>query len=291
MLNIYKNDKFFDIDNKFKELLSRKEIIFETDDYTEKLKKIIEDESFVNNIKEILNSSSVRTYFEKIRRFSEKDNDFSIKFIDEIEYNEKDDILKNGFIKLKSFLKNDKNFLSKTIIFKYLPKYNRAFVDPNMRIVINPIYFEISETLEETGRNKIFQAYLFIIILHEFVHLTKFLQKEKNSFDNIPNTPKNKEGGQIFINYLFNLPKIYYITEKQASIINRPENWNNIEILSKVFEEQKVWYENYIKDHDDNVDRPSCKNNDSISFYLSLLEEEHNKINSNEIKDDWYDMD
>ena len=31
---------------------------------------------------------------------------------------------------------------------------------------------EISETLEETGRNKIFQAYLFIIILHEFVHLT-----------------------------------------------------------------------------------------------------------------------
>ena len=61
--------------------------------------------------------------------------------------------------------------------------------------------------------------------------------------------------------------------------------------MSKVFEEQKVWYENYIKDHDDNVDRPSCKNNDSISFYLSLLEEEHNKINSNEIKDDWYDMD
>ena len=297
IVNIYNSNPFFEIDKEFKKLLSRKEIILENEDYTENLKKIIKDESFIEDVKEILGCSSVKGYFENVRRFTKGKNVFSINFIKEIEMNEDDDSLKDGYNKLMEFLEKDKLFLSKIVIFKYLPKHNRAFVDPNMRIVINPIYFKISEFLEQMKRNKIFKAYLFIIILHEFVYLIKFMKNEKNSFDNVPKTPKDRECGKIFINYLFNLPVIYYITEEQASKINKPENWNKTEILSNIFKEQKEWFEKNLKDHNDNenFDRPSSNKKDSIGFYLSLrdeIEENGNKENnSKEIKDDWYDMD
>ena len=53
---LYKDTPFYDIDEEFKKLLSRKEI----NDFTDNLKKIIEDESFVKDLKEILNQQSVK---------------------------------------------------------------------------------------------------------------------------------------------------------------------------------------------------------------------------------------
>ena len=241
--NIYQETTFFDIDKEFKKLEKAKNIIVKDNDYTENLKKIIEEESFAKDLKEILNCSSVKDYFEKVRKF--EDEGYGMEILDNEEEigDINNDFLKEGFHKLYNYLEKDKNFLSKLIVYKCLPQYKRAFVDPNMRIVINPIYFEFSQSMEENKRNNIFRAYLFIIILHEIVHLVKFMKNEKNKFDNIPKTPKNKEGGKMFINYLFNLPIIYYITDKQASEINKPENWNNLEKLSKIFDEQKKWYE------------------------------------------------
>ena len=282
---IYKaNAPFFDTKEKFKSLLSRKELNFKDDDYENNLKIIIENQSFVENIKEILKCSSVKNYFEK---------DFGFNFIpEESEINENnDDFLKEGFNRLLDNLEKDNNYLKKIIVFKYLPKYNRAFVDPNMRIVINPLYFEFSQSLDQNKRNNIFRSYLIIIILHEIVHLLKFMKKEKISFDNILKTPKGKECGKMFINYLFNLPMIYYITDEQASIINEPKNWDNLSLLSNVFKEQKDWYEKNKKDIDDIFSRPLNKNNNYISFYLSLLDDDVNEGKSKEIIDDWYDMD
>ena len=70
MSNIYKmNNAFFDVDEEFKNLLSRLEINVDNEDYTQDLKKIIEDESFLKDIKEILNCNSVKNYFEKVRKF------------------------------------------------------------------------------------------------------------------------------------------------------------------------------------------------------------------------------
>ena len=294
MSNIYKmNNAFFDVDEEFKNLLSRLEINVDNEDYTQDLKKIIEDESFLKDIKEILNCNSVKNYFEKVRSFSEKDEDYDVKFVLEEKeiVDDNDDCLKEGFHKLMKNLEKDKNYLSKIIIFKYLPKYNRAFVDPNMRIAINPIYFEFSKSLDENKKNNIFKAYLIIIILHEIVHLLKFMKEEKISFENIPKTPKGKEGGKMFINYIFNLAVIYYITNDQASIINYPENWKNFEKISTVFMEQKEWFEKNKIDKGENEKRPSCEEKDSISFYLSLLENNNNEINFKENIDDWYDMD
>ena len=63
--NLYKGTIFYDTDEEFKKLISRKE----TNDFTENLTKIIEGESFIKDLKEILNQKFVKDYFEKARKF------------------------------------------------------------------------------------------------------------------------------------------------------------------------------------------------------------------------------
>ena len=291
MSSVYIGKPFFNTEEEFNNLLKGRELTLGNDDFTICLKKIIEDESFQEDLIKILNSSSVKNYFLNARRFSE--NSYQIEFIAENQIVDgEDDLLKDGYNRLMNWLRIDKNFLAKIVIYKFLPKYRRAFVDPNMRIVINPVYFEFSESLNENKRDEIFRAYLFIIIIHEIIHLVKFMKEESFPFDILPKTPKSKEGGKMFINYLFNLPVIYYITAKQAEIINNPENWNDDKLLASVFKEQQEWYEMNKKNKDDDSIRPSCKDNDSISFFLSLFENENNNSkNSQVIIDDYYDID
>ena len=288
--NLYKESEFYDTDEEFKKLISRRE----TNDFTENLKKIIEDESFIKDLKEILNQEFVKDYFEKARKFlNEEDEDnYDISFIEkEKVIKGQDDFLKDGYDRFKSFINTKNDFFSKLFIFKYLPKYRRAFVDPNMRIIINPIYFELSESLDEEKRDEIFRAYLLIIILHEIIHLVKFMNEKSISYKNILQTPKRKEGGKMFINYLFKTPMIYSINCKQASIINKPENWNKPELLSDIFKEQKEWFENNIKNKKEDINIPHPKEENSINFYLSLMDDDKNEKNSKNTIDIWYDID
>ena len=288
--NLYKESEFYDTDEEFKKLISRRE----TNDFTENLKKIIEDESFIKDLKEILNQEFVKDYFEKARKFlNEEDEDnYDISFIEkEKVIKGQDDFLKDGYDRFKSFINTKNDFFSKLFIFKYLPKYRRAFVDPNMRIIINPIYFELSESLDEEKRDEIFRAYLLIIILHEIIHLVKFMNEKSISYKNILQTTKRKEGGKMFINYLFKTPMIYSINCKQASIINKPENWNKPELLSDIFKEQKEWFENNIKNKKEDINIPHPKEENSINFYLSLMDDDKNEKNSKNTIDIWYDID
>ena len=288
--NLYKESEFYDTDEEFKKLISRRE----TNDFTENLKKIIEGESFIKDLKEILNQEFVKDYFEKARKFlNEEDEDnYDISFIEkEKVIKGQDDFLKDGYDRFKSFINTKNDFFSKLFIFKYLPKYRRAFVDPNMRIIINPIYFELSESLDEEKRDEIFRAYLLIIILHEIIHLVKFMNEKSISYKNILQTTKRKEGGKMFINYLFKTPMIYSINCKQASIINKPENWNKPELLSDIFKEQKEWFENNIKNKKEDINIPHPKEENSINFYLSLMDDDKNEKNSKNTIDIWYDID
>ena len=288
--NHYKESEFYDTDEEFKKLISRRE----TNDFTENLKKIIEDESFIKDLKEILNQEFVKDYFEKAIKFlNEEDEDnYDISYIEkEKVIKGQDDFLKDGYDRFKSFINTKNDFFSKLFIFKYLPKYRRAFVDPNMRIIINPIYFELSESLDEEKRDEIFRAYLLIIILHEIIHLVKFMNEKSISYKNILQTPKRKEGGKMFINYLFKTPMIYSINCKQASIINKPENWNKPELLSDIFKEQKEWFENNIKNKKEDINIPHPKEENSINFYLSLMDDDKNEKNSKNTIDIWYDID
>ena len=190
-----------------------------------------------------------------------------------------------------NFINNDKYFFSKLFIIKYLPKYKRSFVDQNMRIIINPLYFELSDSLNDEKRNEIFKAYLFIIILNVIFDLVKFMKEKSFQYNNIPQTPKRKEGGNMFINYLFNMSMICSINYKQALVISKLENWNKPEILSNIFKEQRKWYEENKKTKIEDISLPQPKEEDSISFYLSLVDDDNEEQISNNVIDIWYDID
>ena len=159
-----------------------------------------------------------------------------------------------------------------------------------MRIIINPLYFELSDSLNEEKKNEIFKAYLFIIILNEIVYLMKFINEKSIQYNIIPQIPKRKEG-KMFINHLFNTPMIYSINYKQALVINKPENWNKPELLSNIFKEQSKWYEENIRDKNEYITVPQTKEEDTISFYLSLVDDDNNGQISKNVIDLWYDID
>ena len=154
-----------------------------------------------------------------------------------------------------------------------------------MRIIINPLFIELSNSLKNDYEKtkEILKAYIIIILIHEVVHLLKFLKKTF-SFKNIPQTPKNKEGGEIFIEYLFGLSKINNIGYEQAKMINDLNNWNNNHNLHKIFEKDN---DKIIK----NLKEQLYNQSDYyIKFYDTDIEEEENSINDEgEQQDNWYD--
>ena len=165
MIKAEDNNKFFfNIDDEYQNLLEQKRKYDEEPEQylTKDIKKAIEDKTFIDEFEQILNSSSVKDYFDNYK-------------LDE------DNNLKDEFIKFKNNLKEDPKNLEKLFIYKYLPKSLRAFVNPLMRIVLNPLFLEPSECLPEDRKIEIIRAYLFIIIIHEMVNLLKFM-KEDNDF-------------------------------------------------------------------------------------------------------------
>lgn len=248
-------------------------------DLTVELKSILDNTEFLDDLLSILESNSVKNYLEKKRKFTEENN--NVEFITNNDVF--DDDLSKEYIKLLNYLKNDKDWLKDKIIFKYLPKYKRAIVNPLMRILVNPLYIEISELLKDDvdKRKIILKAYLIIILIHEIIHLLKFF-KEKFSFDYIPTTPKHREGGEVFIEYLFGITKIKNISLKQANIINDPNNWKDINNLHQIFENEII-VKTEKKEVNENFGY--C-----INFYNTDLEEEDNSLNNEENdQDDWYD--
>ena len=242
------------------------------EDLTDEFKNILTDEEFYNKIKNILESKTVKEYLLNKRKFM---NDNNIKII--YEFNEKyDDDLSEGYKNFMNYYYENIDCFNKLIIIKYLPKYKRAFVDPNMKIVINPLFIQLTNELNDDKEKKteILKSYLIIILIHEIIHLLKFMKSNNFSKNNISQTPNNKEGGKIFINYLFGIPIINSISYSQAKEINNENNWNNIDDLHKIFNNMKL---NYIKEEE----------NDSykINFYLSNNNEE-NEIEHN----DWFDI-
>ena len=146
----------------------------------------------------------------------------------------------NGYDNLRAefldFIKKleNKDFFYNLFILKYLPYKIRAVTDINLKVSINLLFYEFNDNIEENDKKEILKAYFKIIILHEIAYLLKYCKKNSN-YDNIPSTPNNKEGGKMFINYLFGLPTINEINLEQAKKINNLNNWENVKELRKIF--------------------------------------------------------
>ena len=249
-------------------------------DLTNELKSILDSHEFFDDLLSILESNSLKNFLEKKRKFNEENNNVEFKTNNDVS----DADMTKEYNKLLNNLKNDKNWLKNKIIFKYLPKDKRAIVNPLMRILVNPLYIEMSELLKKDidKRKIILQGYLIIILTQEFIHLLEFF-KEKNFLEYIPKNQKQIKNELILMEYLFGVTKITNISLEQAKIINVPNNWNDIQKLNKIFE----------KEISVNIDKKEANENIdySINFYYDILEEEENSFESEEDeRDDWYDF-
>ena len=273
---LYDSFKIFDnISDMYKEFKLNNELLLNEskNDLTTELNNILQDNNFYKKFKKILESKAVKYYLMNKRKF--KDNNDSI-IIDK-STDDFDDDLSNGYINFMSFYNKNKDCFKKLIIFKYLPNFRRAFVDPNMRIILNPLFIKLSDLLNENEEKKkeILESYLILILIHEIVHLLKFMNENNFSRYKIPQTPNNKEGGKMFINYLFGIPVINSISYSQAKDINNEKNWENITILNNIF--------NSIKSENKEIDIESSSY--KINFFLSNINEENETEN-----DSWYDI-
>ena len=250
-LEIYKktelNKKISNIDNEYLEYKNK---------YISKIKNLnsinydlfyylISDKAFYKEIISILKSKTIADYLNKKRYYdeiNEKNKNFNIydfKFANEgepyIEY------LSEEYKKLMDNFKDNKFFVN-IFRLKYLPFGIKAFINYNLKIIINSLYYEFNENINENNKIIIFRAALKIIIIHEIMHVLKYLKKNEN-FKEMPSTPREREAGKMLINYLFGTPTIKRIDLEEAKKINVIKYWNDINLLKTIFHEKKESFE------------------------------------------------
>ena len=244
--------------------------------------EIISDDIFHNDIIKILNSKPVqdyingKRYYKQMNQLDKTETQFDFaedgtEFID------------NLSDEFSIFMKEIKNKLFFVDLFrlKYLPINIRALVDSNLKIVINSLHYDFNDNINDTNKKIILKAVFKILILHEIIHILKYLKPNSN-YENIPKTPREREGGKMFINYLFNKPIITRISLDEAKKIHDINNWRDLNKLRNIFPNSDVY--------PSKSDNQEILSKDYIKLYLSL-EEEPERENDREENDNYGDLD
>ena len=204
---------------------------------------LISDKNFHDEIIAILKSEPVVKYINENRYFEEiKKNDknkspkeYKFEFVPKgAEYTEN---FSEEYDKLMKRLE-DGIFFTNLFRLKYLPLGIKALVNYNLKIFINSLYYEFNKDIDENNKKIILRAALKIIIIHEIMHILKFLKNDVN-FNKMPGTPRQREGGKMLINYLFGQPVIKSINLEEAKKINDINTWNDIKLLRNIFPIEK----------------------------------------------------
>jgi hypothetical protein len=200
---------------------------------------IISDKNFYDEIISILRSKPISEYLTKNRDYeevkvnnaNENKKSYKFKFAEKGEpYVEN---FTNEYKKLMDKL-SDNLFFINLFRLKYLPFGIKAFVNYNLKIIVNSLYYKFNKDINENNKKIIFKAALKILIIHEIMHILKYLKNEA-SFNEMPKTPRNRETGKMLINYLFGKPTIKSINLEEAQKINDCNNWKDITKLQKIF--------------------------------------------------------
>ena len=170
---------------------------------------------------------------------------------------------------------NDNLFFINLFRLKYLPFGIKAFVNYNLKIIVNSLYYKFNENIVENNKKIIFKAALKILIIHEIMHILKYLKNEI-SFNEMPKTPRNREAGKMLINYLFGKPTIKSINLDEAEKINDCNNWKDITKLQKIFPNDNEPIEN----------NSIIKNVDCLDLYYTEDDIEENNIKKVKIYED-----
>ena len=233
---------------------------------------LISDNEFYDDIISILKSKPIFDYLNENRYYEDiknikKTQKYDFKFVQKGEpFTEN---LSNEYKIFMSYLENNIFFIN-LFRLKFLPFGIKAFVNYNLKIFINSLYYELSKNINETNKKIILKAALKIIIIHEIIHILKYL-KINASFNQMPNTPREREGGEMLINYLFGKPVIKRINLEEAKKINNLDFWKNVDNLRKIFQKDTELLEN---------DESNYKNIDYIDLYL--IEEDIDDENMSE---------
>ena len=172
---------------------------------------------------------------------------------------------------------NDSCFFMNLFRLKFLPFGVRALVNYNLKIIFNPLYYEFNENINENNKKIVFRAALKIIIIHEMVHILKYLKNDAN-FNEMPGTPRNREAGKMLINFLFGKPVIKRINLEEAKKINDINYWDNIDKLKSIFQEEK--------DELSEIVKSDGKISDYIDLYFTGEEIEDQDITVDNIYND-----
>ena len=181
----------------------------------------------------------------------------------------------NEYSKLMNYL-NDSCFFMNLFRLKFLPFGVRALVNYNLKIIFNPLYYEFNENINENNKKIVFRAALKIIIVHEMVHILKYLKNDAN-FNEMPGTPRDREAGKMLINYLFGKPVIKRINLEEAKKINDIKYWDDIEKLKTIFQEEDELSE---------IVKAKRKISDHVDLYFTGEEIEDNYIKVDNIYND-----
>ena len=204
---------------------------------------LISDKNFHDEIIAILKTEPIVKYINENRYFEEiKVNDenksqkeYEFEFVPKgAEYTEN---FSEEYDKLMKKLE-DGIFFTNLFRLKYLPFGIKALVNYNLKIFINSLYYEFNENIKENNKKIILRAALKIIIIHEIMHIFKFLKNDVN-FNKMPGTPREREEGKMLINYLFGQPVIKSINLEEAEKINNINTWNDINLLRSIFPIEK----------------------------------------------------
>ena len=224
---------------------------------------LISDIKFYNEIIAILKSKSISKYlngyryYEEVSKKNKKNiNIYEVKFV-----NEKEEFIEyfsNEYKLLMNYL-TDSSFFMNLFRLKFLPSGIRAFVNYNLKIIFNSLYYAFNDNIKDSNKKIIFKAAFKIIIVHEIVHILKYLKKDVD-FNEMPSTPRKREGGKMLINYLFGIPVIKCITLEEAKKINNITYWDDVEKLQTIFQK-----ENELSETDENERKIS----DHVDLYFT----------------------
>jgi len=257
----YKIPTEFNQINKFKIKLKN----LEQKNIIKIIKEILNDNDFYDHYFSILKCDIIKEFFSSHLIINDNDKVFQKQ-----NYQSKDseNFMEVYFDFINYYDKKNENYkeFKDLIIYKILPYGDRAYTLKELKkFVINPVQFFLGNDLkEDSDVKKMLKGYTIIILLHETEHFLRLLDKNKKVF---PLTPRQREGGRLFIKYLFDVYSINHINLEQANKILDIETWKDHKELKNIFIDQ---LEDVEKEKGENFDEflhNYFKN--SISFFSS----------------------
>jgi len=233
------------------------------------INEIFNDDTFYDYYFSIMRNNIIKKFFTSNLYLEENSKEFNF-ITDKNENSECFEIIYNDFLQEYDNKNEGYKKFKNLIILKILPNGDRAYtIRPLKKIVINPAQFYMGKDLKEDDIKTILKSYLLIIILHETEHFFRLLNKTKKVFDL---TPRGKEGGRLFIKYLFGVYSINHINVNQSKEVLNYDNWKDHQEIKKIFINQ-------LEDIEENNINDFLLNYfpNSISFYSTKYKSKNNE--------------